>query len=147
MINNFHVNLKNYRKEAELNQSQLADKLGITQSTVAGWEAKKSKPQFDVIMDLCDIFSCTPNDLILDHSLLQHTSVEVVEEVPEDNNYASILQSLIHEEEQIPLKVENHQRIKLIANKLIAENSGLKDKVIALYNKIDQLRGKVEKLL
>lgn len=52
------------RKNANLTQMQLAEKLGITDRAVSKWETGKSLPDSSVMLQLCDILKITVNDLL-----------------------------------------------------------------------------------
>lgn len=52
------------RKEVNLTQMQLAEKLNITDRAVSKWETGKSMPDSSVMLDLCDILGITVNDLL-----------------------------------------------------------------------------------
>ncbi len=52
------------RKEKGLTQSQLAEKLGITNRAVSKWETGNSMPDVSIMLELCEIFSITVNDLL-----------------------------------------------------------------------------------
>ncbi|AKU35452.1 XRE family transcriptional regulator [Lacticaseibacillus paracasei] len=45
------------RKERGWNQQQLADKINVSQSTLAMWETDKRRPNTDALNDLADIFN------------------------------------------------------------------------------------------
>ena len=52
------------RKQANLTQMQLAEKLGITDRAISKWETGKSLPDSSIMLELCDIFGITVNDLL-----------------------------------------------------------------------------------
>lgn len=52
------------RKEQDLTQNQLAEKLGITDRAVSKWERGKSLPDASIMIDLCSILKITVNDLL-----------------------------------------------------------------------------------
>ena len=52
------------RKQKNLTQMQLAEKLGITDRAVSKWENGKSLPDSSVMLELCDILGITVNDLL-----------------------------------------------------------------------------------
>ena len=52
------------RKKANLTQMQLAEKLGITDRAISKWETGKSLPDSSIMLELCDIFGITVNDLL-----------------------------------------------------------------------------------
>lgn len=53
------------RKENGLTQSQLAEKLGITDKSVSKWETGKSMPDVSLFSPLCDLLKITLNELLL----------------------------------------------------------------------------------
>ena len=52
------------RKEMELTQVQLAEKLNITNRAVSKWETGKSIPDASIMLDLCQILGITVNELL-----------------------------------------------------------------------------------
>lgn len=52
------------RKQANLTQMQLAEKLNITDRAVSKWETGKSLPDSSIMLTLCSILSITVNDLL-----------------------------------------------------------------------------------
>ncbi len=53
------------RKENGLTQSQLAEKLGITDKAISKWETGKSMPDLSLLCPLCDLLQITLNELLL----------------------------------------------------------------------------------
>ena len=52
------------RKEQNLTQAQLAEKLGITDRAVSKWETGKSLPDASIMLELCALLGITVNDLL-----------------------------------------------------------------------------------
>ena len=52
------------RKEQNLTQMQLAEKLGITDRAISKWENGKSLPDSAIMLDLCSLLQITVNDLL-----------------------------------------------------------------------------------
>ena len=52
------------RKDKELTQMQLAEKLNITNRAVSKWETGKSVPDSSIMLDLCEILGITVNELL-----------------------------------------------------------------------------------
>ena len=52
------------RKEQNLTQMQLAEKLGITDRAVSKWENGKTMPDSSLMLDLCSILKISVNDLL-----------------------------------------------------------------------------------
>ena len=73
------------RKDSGLTQSQLADKLGITDKAVSKWETGKSMPDLSLLSPLCDLLQITLNELFLGESIpdekLREKSNQVLLEV------------------------------------------------------------------
>jgi transcriptional regulator with XRE-family HTH domain len=52
------------RKSLGLTQRQLADIVGVTETTIRNWENNRSGVEwFERIAKLCNALQCTPNDL------------------------------------------------------------------------------------
>lgn len=49
--------------EKEMTQQQIADELGVNQTTVSQWILGKKKPGYDSIMAIYEKFGITPNVL------------------------------------------------------------------------------------
>jgi transcriptional regulator with XRE-family HTH domain len=52
------------RKKQNLTQAQLAEKLDITDRAISKWETGKAMPDFDIMLDLCDILEIKVNELL-----------------------------------------------------------------------------------
>ena len=52
------------RKQKNLTQMQLAEKLGITDRAVSKWETGKALPDSSIMLELCAILGITVNDLL-----------------------------------------------------------------------------------
>ena len=52
------------RKNVNLTQMQLAEKLNITDRAVSKWETGKAMPDSSIMRELCDILKITVNDLL-----------------------------------------------------------------------------------
>ncbi len=52
------------RKEKNLTQAQLAEKLNITDRAVSKWETGKSMPDSSIMLELCGILGITVNELL-----------------------------------------------------------------------------------
>ena len=57
------LKLKEFREKFNFSQREIAEKLGIAQPYYWKWEKGKSFPNAKQILQLCQLFSCTPNDL------------------------------------------------------------------------------------
>lgn len=57
------MNIKELRKAANMTQVQLADAVGVNQSTVAAWESGEKFPRANILPMLATALGCTVNDL------------------------------------------------------------------------------------
>ena len=65
------INEKIYslRKQNNLSQEELADKLNVSRQTVSKWELGDSCPDFDKIVPLCEVFGITTEELLRDKKI------------------------------------------------------------------------------
>ena len=54
------------RKQHGLSQEELAEKLNVSRQSVSKWESNNTYPETDKIIQICNIFECTMDDLIND---------------------------------------------------------------------------------
>ena len=59
-------NIKNYRKENNLSQDELAEKLGVSRQSISLWETGQTQPTLENIMALAKIFNVS-SDVLLDN--------------------------------------------------------------------------------
>ncbi len=57
-------NLKNIRKENNLSQEQLAEKLGVSRQAVSKWESGQSYPEMDKVLLICRLFNYNIDELM-----------------------------------------------------------------------------------
>jgi transcriptional regulator with XRE-family HTH domain len=55
--------IKALRKRAGLTQVQLADKLNVSQSTIAGWESGNRRPDIEFMPKLADFFGVSVSEI------------------------------------------------------------------------------------
>ena len=61
---NISRNIKRLRKENNLTQDALAEKLFVTRQTVSYWETGRNQPTLDMLGDLATALNCNPLDII-----------------------------------------------------------------------------------
>ena len=66
MSESFGERLKKFRKKAGLNQTQLAEKIGVSLLTLFRWEKEERQPRIDEVKALAKALEVTENDLLND---------------------------------------------------------------------------------
>lgn len=61
---NFSKNLKSEMKSAHMSQEKLAKALNTTQATVSRWASGENEPDFQTLLQICQILNVTPNELL-----------------------------------------------------------------------------------
>ena len=62
------------RKNKNLTQAQLAEKLNITDRAVSKWETGRAMPDSSIMLALCDVLSITVNDLLCGEKIIMENS-------------------------------------------------------------------------
>lgn len=65
----FGENLRNFRKQKNLSQEDLAEKINVSRQSVSKWETAEAYPEMNNLLELCKIFHCKINDLVNDQIL------------------------------------------------------------------------------
>ena len=60
----FGDNLRNLRKNKNMSQEIIAEKVGVSRQSISKWENGEAYPEMKNILILCDIFDCKINDLV-----------------------------------------------------------------------------------
>ena len=61
---NLANNLKRIRKDNNLSQEELADKLGVSRQAVSKWESGGAYPEMDKVLQLCKMFNLNIDELL-----------------------------------------------------------------------------------
>lgn len=59
-----HLNLRNKRKELELTQEEVADRLGISRQAISKWENGNGYPDIDNLILLSKLYGVSVDDLL-----------------------------------------------------------------------------------
>ena len=86
MKSNFADNLKKIRKENNLSQEQLADKLGVSRQSVSKWESSAAYPEMDKVLQLCKMFNLNIDELLNQNISEVHEEQESKNKI---NNYVN----------------------------------------------------------
>ena len=57
-------NIKKFRKESEMTQQELAEKLNVTRQAVSNWENGKTQPDIDMLQNIAGELQITIEELI-----------------------------------------------------------------------------------
>lgn len=60
----FEENLREARSRFGYSQEELAEKVGVSRQAVSKWENGSAYPELDKLMNLCELFHCTLDDLL-----------------------------------------------------------------------------------
>ena len=89
------------RKEQEMTQAVLAEKLGISDRAVSKWETGKSLPDSGIMLELCDLLKINVNELLSGERIM----AEFYDKRAEENLLA--MKREIEEKNRQMLRVEN----------------------------------------
>lgn len=103
-------NIKKYRLLMNFTRKDLAQKIGVTESTVSRYESNERTPNLKILKSIADALGVTINDLI--------------------NN---IENNMIDENVSIGDKIKEYREIINITQKDLAEKSGLSESAIKYY--------------
>lgn len=57
-------NLQFLRKRNNITQEQLAEKLDVSRQSISKWESDSTYPEMDKLLQLCQMFHCTMDDMV-----------------------------------------------------------------------------------
>jgi len=60
----FSENLQYLRKKHQLTQEQLAERLDVSRQSVSKWESGAAYPEIEKLLAMCEMFSCTMDELL-----------------------------------------------------------------------------------
>ncbi len=79
--------IKSLRKEKRLTQTELAEKLSVSDKTISKWECGLGAPDVSIMMDLCRELGITVNELLSGEKIQKEDYMEKAEE-----NFISVLE-------------------------------------------------------
>ena len=78
--------IKKLRTESGLTQKELADKLHVTYQAVSRWENDDAEPSITTIKEICDILSCSYDELLNDNENNKNDNNEIKEVVNKEQS-------------------------------------------------------------
>lgn len=90
------------RKENNITQLELSEKLGVTDRSVSNWENGKNMPDLSLFKPLCDILGITINELISGEEInnkeynekLEENFINTIDYIDKKNEKPNILRSI-----------------------------------------------------
>jgi len=90
------------RKENNITQLELAEKLGVTDRAISNWENGKNMPDLSLFKPLCDILGITINELISGEEInnkeysekLEENFINTIDYIDKKNEKPNILRSI-----------------------------------------------------
>ena len=97
----FGENLKQIRKEKNISQEDLAERLGVARQSISKWETGENYPSMQNIICLCDIFKCKINTLVHENisdlnSLDEDVKMSVVKFKEEKQKKVKLLSKILY---------------------------------------------------
>ena len=80
--------IANCRKEQNLTQEQLAEKLGVSSKSISRWENGRTLPDYSIIKDLCKTLNISINELFSGEKIESKNFKEIA-----DNNLLNALEN------------------------------------------------------
>lgn len=76
-----YIQLK--RKEKNITQEQLSEKLGVSNKTISKWECGKALPDYSLVESLCEMLEISTSELFNgeDNALEEKTTIEMLERI------------------------------------------------------------------
>ena len=69
------------RKQKNLTQMQLAEKLGITDKAISKWERSIAMPDTSIMLELCDILGISVNELLSGERIIMENNQQQKEQL------------------------------------------------------------------
>lgn len=80
--------LKELRKEREMSQEQLAEKLGVSNRTVSRWETGRNLPDLSILIEIADLYGVDIRELIDGERKSENTDRETRDTLVKAADYA-----------------------------------------------------------
>ena len=122
---NLGEKIVNLRKENNITQEELANKLNVSRQSISKWESGLSLPEISNLLLISEIFNCTIDSLLLEET----TSLEIPNE-----SFATFGERLIY------LRKKNHMSQELLSDALgVSRQSIFKYERNLIYPDLDKI--------
>ena len=103
------------RKQANLTQMQLAEKLGLSNRAISKWETGNALPDSSIMLELCGILNITVNDLL---------SGEVITMDHYNQNLENNLLEMVRQKEEADKRLLTFEWVVGILSCIVADMGG-----------------------
>ena len=147
----FNEKLRMLRKESNLTQEELAEKLNISRQAITKWESGEGIPDIENLKQISILFKVSIDELIKEDkeiNLSDRKKYSYVEELGIDHTKHFDVNITKIEELNIISNNEETVKIEIVSNEIENLSERFKIKFDNLYNKLDiDIEGKEEKAL
>ncbi len=116
MKNNLSDNIKKLRKDNNLSQEDLADKLGVSRQSISKWEQGDAYPEMDKLMQMAELFNVSLDNLV--HSNINDVKTKENNKKTIDN-YIKTVSSFITDAISLFARMNFKSKIKFIIEEFI----------------------------
>lgn len=109
--------IKELRKKYKFTQTELANKVGVTKSTVAAYENDSRVPSYDVLIKMAHVFNVTIDSLLSDRSAnvidvsgLNRTQIDILESLVSYFRKSELLDALYLEQPTDIIKLSRNHK-------------------------------------
>ncbi|NOY49395.1 MAG: helix-turn-helix transcriptional regulator [Chlorobi bacterium] len=115
-------NIKYLRKQKNLLQSELADKINVKRTSVASWEQGVSYPNLDTLVRICGFFSVTLDEIVT-QNLAERNDLDNKYNIVNERmaNYGTNEDLLCHEVDMLKKQLDNCEK-QIVEHKNIIEH-------------------------
>lgn len=99
--------IRAYRKDADMSQWELAERLKVSRQTISSWEIDRTEPSMQDVQRMAEIFGCTVSDLLGDAP--ERVKADIDAEIAEYLTDPSIRRLILFAGQRIP--AENRDKM------------------------------------
>lgn len=114
----FENRIKDFRKNHNLSQEQLADALGISRQSVIALEQGRSLPSFSLIVEICQFFDSDFEDIFKIHREIENEINKVLDQKESDNQIINVLPSSQPGHHPTPFGLRTAEKEKTMSNEM-----------------------------
>lgn len=126
----FQIALKKLRENEGMSQKKLAEKLGLSQSTIGMWESGKNSPEYSNLLKLAEIFNVSVSELTENESFEiekdpHNNSNKEQKQIKSKNDLEKIIQDYVVNKELFQPDSDSYEDLKKIMAEIISNNENI----------------------